>query len=197
MPSGNEFWTATEAAAVTGVPVKSVYKTVAERLPRASLVRRSGQTYLKPVALTCVRLDYELPKEVPAEVRRFVYRQVATGAAGRVEVRGSKLFSYVVDAGPAASLVAGRLRRYVRAMKWIVESPDVQAGAATFRGTRLLVHPIADLLQAGCGEDELREDYPNLTSAMMEAARVFAEAHPRRGRPRQPAWRKSSPLPGD
>jgi len=182
-----------EAAAVAGVPVKAVYKTVAERLPKASVVRRSGQTFLTHAAVVCVRLDYDLPKDVPIKVRRFVYGKVRKGSAGRVEY-GTSLFSYIVDPRPAAAAVEERMQRYRKAMETIVEDPEIQGGAATFKGTRLLVHPIAALLEQGVPEAELREDYPNLTPAMIEAARIFAQAHPRRGRPRKPAWRSTRPL---
>lgn len=182
-----------EAAAVAGVPVRAVYKTAAERLPKASVVRRSGQTLLTPAAVICVRLDYDLPKDVPVKVRRFVYQKLKTGHSGRVEY-GSQLFSYVVDPRPAAAAVEDRMRRYQKAMKLIVENPEIQGGAATFRGTRLLVHHVAALLEQGVSEKDLHEDYPNLTQAMIDAAQIFAQAHPRRGRPRKPAWRASQPL---
>ena len=185
--------TPAEAAAVADVPVKAVYKTVAERLPKASLIRRAGQTYLTPAAMICVRLDYELPKDVPLKVRRFVYSKFKEGSSGRVEY-GTKLFSYVIDTRPTTSAITKRMRRYRKATKLIVEDHEIQGGAATFKGTRLLVHHIAALLHQGVPENELREDYPNLTLGMIEAARIFAQAHPRRGRPRKPAWRSSRPL---
>jgi uncharacterized protein (DUF433 family) len=79
-------------------------------------------------------------------------------------------------------------------MKLIVEDPEIQGGAATFKGTRLLVHDVAGLLQQGVPEAELREDYPNLTPEMIGAARIYVQAHPRRGRPRKPSWRNARPL---
>jgi len=72
----------------------------------------------------------------------------------------------------------------------IVEDKAVQGGAATFRGTRILVHQIADLLAQGADEAELREDYPRLTPAMLAAAPVYARAHPRRGK--ASPWRKGT-----
>ncbi len=189
----SDLFTPAEAAAVADVPMKALYKTVAERLPKASLVRRSGQTYLTTQAVICVRLDYELPKDVPVKVRRHVFGKLKESSANRVEY-GTTLFSYVVDARPTAKAIIERLQRYRRAMRLIVEDPEIQAGAATFKGTRLLVHHIAGLLQQDIPEAELREDYPNLTPEMIEAARIYVQAHPRRGRPRRPAWRTSKPL---
>lgn len=77
------------------------------------------------------------------------------------------------------------------AMELIVEDAAVQGGAATFRGTRILVHQVADLLAQGAGEAELREDFPRLTPQMLRAAPIYAQAHPGRGRPLSPAWRTS------
>ena len=189
----SELLTPAEAAAVAEVPMKAVYKTVAQRLPKASLVRRSGQTYLTTQAVICVRLDYELPKDVPVKVRRFVFGKLKASSSNRVEY-GTALFSYVVDAGATTKTITDRLHRYRSAMRLIVEDPEIQGGAATFKGTRLLVHQIASLLQEGVAEAELRTDYPHLTPEMIEAAKIYVQSHPRRGRPRKPAWRINKPL---
>jgi uncharacterized protein (DUF433 family) len=125
----------------------------------------------------------------------LIYKNVKVkhGKSGRVEC-GSKLFSYAVNPGPVAAVISSRMRRYRKAIRLIVEDPEIQAGAATFKRTRLLVHQIAALLKQGVPEKELFEDYPNLTPAMIDAACLFAQAHPRRGRPKNPAWRNSKPL---
>lgn len=86
------------------------------------------------------------------------------------------------------------LTRYREAMSLIVEDPGIQGGAATFRGTRLLVHHIAELIAQGVTGEELAEDYPNLTGPLREAAVVYAETHPRRGQPRKPTWRSAGPI---
>jgi uncharacterized protein (DUF433 family) len=75
----------------------------------------------------------------------------------------------------------------------IVEDPEVQGGTATFRGRRILVHHIADLLSQGAPGDVLRADHANLTDAIKAAAPLNARAHPRRGRPRAPSWRQDMP----
>jgi uncharacterized protein (DUF433 family) len=185
--------TQSEAAAVAEVPVKAVYKTVAERLPKASLVHRAGQTFLTLEAVICVRLDYDLPKDVPIKVRRFVYGKLKGGSPDRVEY-GSAIFSYVIDPRPAARTIGERMQHYRKAMQLIVEDPEIQGGIATFKGTRLPVYQIGSLLQQGVAEKELREDYPNLTPEMIAAARIYAQANPRRGRPRKPTWHDTKPL---
>lgn len=74
-----------------------------------------------------------------------------------------------------------------------MEDLEIQGGAATFKGTRILVHTIAELLKAGASDEELKEDYPHLTDAMIAAAPVYARTHPKRGRPKAPNWRSGKP----
>jgi integrase/uncharacterized protein (DUF433 family) len=76
------------------------------------------------------------------------------------------------DADYAAAL-ATELAAYRRALRLIVEDPAINGGAATFRGTRLLVTPIADLLRGGATMADLQEDFPRLTPEMAEAALIF------------------------
>jgi uncharacterized protein (DUF433 family) len=59
----------------------------------------------------------------------------------------------------------------------IVEDPEVQAGAPTFRGTRVLVHPVADAIRRGIGRDEIKADY-RLTDVQIDAALAFHAGHP-------------------
>jgi uncharacterized protein (DUF433 family) len=47
-------------------------------------------------------------------------------------------------------------------MQLIVEASAIQGGAATFRGTRILVHQVADLLAQGVDEATQQEDCPRL-----------------------------------
>ena len=68
--------------------------------------------------------------------------------------------------------------------------PRVCFGKPVVRGTRILVHQIAHLLEQGAEEVELRQDYPDLTPEMIAAAPVYARAHPCQGRARPPAWRR-------
>jgi len=72
-----------------------------------------------------------------------------------------------------AAALATELAAYRRALRLIVEDPSINGGAATFRGTRLLVAPIADLMRGGATITDLQEDFPRLTPEMAEAALVF------------------------
>ena len=190
MPAA-ETYSAAEISAVTGASVRAVYKAMGERLPRGLSVQRDRQHYLTRWGAVCFIIDREMPKDVPVAVRRRLYTIIAERQSAASVQHDRGILSYVVNVKAVADRVDGDLARYREAMGLIVEDAAIQGGAATFRGTRILVHQIADLVAQGADEAELSEDYPRLTPAMLAAAPIYARAHPRRGRPRAHAWRKA------
>ena len=185
--------TPSETAIVAGAPLRAVYKVAKERLPKHFVVRKLGKTFLTYAGALCVRLDRDLPKDVPVKVRWALYAKLVPGAGGRVEHDVGPI-TYVLEAGPAQATVARELAAYRLAMQTVVEDADIQGGAATFKGTRLIVHQVASLLAQGASAEELKADYPNLTDTMIAAAPIYARTHPKRGRPRSPTWRVGEPL---
>ena len=187
-----------EVGALTGTPVRAVYKAVEQRLPSATLVRRGRERRLTRWGAVCFAIDRAMPRDVPLQVRRKLYAGILARRSAEPARYECGILAYVVDVQAAAEQVDAALARYRSAMALVVEDEAVQGGAATFRGTRILVHQVAALLAQGVGEAELREDYPRLTPEMLAAASIYARAHPRRGRPRRPAWRKgSAPVQAD
>ena len=57
--------------------------------------------------------------------------------------------------------------------------PEIMAGTPVFRGTRIPVYLIADMMEQGTPINEILEGYPSLTRDMVEYASVFAIFHPR------------------
>lgn len=191
----SETFSPAEVSAVTGASVRAVYKAIGERLPEGLSVKQDRQQFLTRLGTICFVIDREMPKDVPVAVRLALFAQLfARPSMGRVQ-HDRGILSYVVDVKSVAGRVDGSFARYREAMRLITEDAAIQGGAATFRGTRILVHQVADLLARGASEAELYEDYPRLTSAMLAAASVYARAHPRRGRPRAPAWRGMAEKP--
>ena len=189
--SQSDTFSAAEISAVTGTSLKAVYKVLGERLPTGPALQAERQHVTRSGVL-CVLLDREMPRDVPLSVRRELYSRILERkTAARVEV-GRGILSYVVDVTAIDDRIEQALSRYRDVMQLIVEDEAIQGGAATFRGTRILVHQIAELVGQGADAAELQEDYPRLTPEMIAAAPVYARAHPRRGRPRKPGWRADS-----
>src|SRR3954453_21669376 len=63
-----------------------------------------------------------------------------------------------VDLSGVAAEVSARLQRLETALAHVAEDRDVQAGAPTFRGTRVLVRPVAAALQRGVDRAEIKAD---------------------------------------
>ena len=60
---------------------------------------------------------------------------------------------------------------------------DKAENGPLIRGTRIEAYRIAALLEGGATVERVLKDYPSLTRPQVEAARDFAVAHPKPGRP--------------
>ena len=77
----------------------------------------------------------------------------------------------------------------------IVESnPAIMDGTPVFRGTRIPVHLVADMIEQGTPIVEILEGYPSLTREMVEYASIFAATHPRPDRPPIQPWSETNPV---
>ncbi|HVO61941.1 MAG TPA: DUF433 domain-containing protein [Terriglobales bacterium] len=77
----------------------------------------------------------------------------------------------------------------------IVESnPALMGGTPVFRGTRIPVHLVADMIEQGTPIIEILEGYPSLTREMVEYAGIFAATHPRPDRPPTQPWSETKPV---
>jgi len=90
--------------------------------------------------------------------------------------------------------LATSLRELRRARRLVVSDPEILGGDPVFRGTRVAVHMVAELLGQGTTSADLIESYPRLTSEMIRLAPVYAAAYPLRGRPRRQPWRDQRPV---
>jgi uncharacterized protein (DUF433 family) len=77
----------------------------------------------------------------------------------------------------------------------VVSDPEILGGDPVFRGTRVPVHLIAELVTQGSKPTELIEGYPRLTAEMIRLAPVYAAAYPPlRGTRRKQPCRDQQPV---
>jgi uncharacterized protein (DUF433 family) len=81
-----------------------------------------------------------------------------------------------------------------RARRRIVSDPAIMGGDPVFRGTRVPVHMIAELVAQGSTEAELLDSYLRLTAEMIRLAPLYANAYPVRDRSRRQPWRDQLPV---
>ena len=186
-------YTPTQAAAVTGLPLKSVQKAIDSRsVPvRLRRVRGLSKRYLSEAGLLCLRLEAEGLNQFPARLRKRIYRGVVEKPSqGRIR------FSDVVwiDLAEVRRAVATALDRLKKAEAMIISDPDTMGGAPVFQGTRVPVHTIATMLRSGTPAAEILAGYPSLNQEQVALAEIYAQAHPKRGRPPIPPWSGQKPI---
>ena len=89
--------------------------------------------------------------------------------------------------------LALRLKELKKAEQMVSSDASVMSGTPVFRGTRIPVNAIAEMIQAGASPQEILEGYPSLNAEKLHLAMVYSKAHPQRGRPRVQPWHKIRP----
>lgn len=119
-----------------------------------------------------------------AAKKRLVRSLKATPAADIRAARVELAPSIVAEIGEAAGAAVERAVRYAEARAaWIETNADIKGGLPVIRGTRVTAHSLAARLEHGDSLEEIIADNPDLPRAAIEAAILFAKAHPLAGRP--------------
>ncbi|MBZ5489836.1 MAG: DUF433 domain-containing protein [Acidobacteriia bacterium] len=184
-------FTPTRAAAVTGLSLKSVQKAIDLNMVPVRRVRVKGiaKRYLADVALLCLRLEAEGLHQLSIQARKDIFRAV-TRSPREPQVRFGGVCWVDIPAA-RKRLAMGLLElRKVEHMVW--SDKEILTGTPVFKGTRVPVHSIAEMVNSGTPIAEILEGYPSLTEENVRLAPIYAKAHPLRGRPRTP-WKKSKP----
>ncbi len=180
--------TANEAASITGVPLRQVHRIIDAGLLGAAVRRRDRARLLAPNALVGLKLAHETADVLTLQSRRAVVAN-AIRQPQQTMIRADLV---VVDTRPAARAVRAGLGQLSRARAVVSTDPDVLAGTPVFKGTRIPVHDIADMLANGDRPAAIIKAFPQLDSERVRLAAVYALAYPARGRPRKKA-RRSRP----
>lgn len=171
--------TANEAASVTGVPLRQVHRIIDAGLLDGAVKRRRNTRLLPRSALVGLRLAHDTADLLTLEARRTVIASLL-----RRPRRGAiRADAVVIDARPAARAVRSGLKQLTRARQAVSSSPEVLGGSVVFKGTRIPVHDIADMLANGDSPAAIARAYPQLDKDHVRLAAVYAAAYPRRGRP--------------
>lgn len=179
-------YTVTEAGAILDLPVRVVNRVIDRELPRSVMVRKPPRRLLSDSGLMCLVVRKDIAPQTPVKLRKSLFKEIARHP-DRTNLDITNFLR--VDLLNARKALRNRLERYRKNLALIETSDDVLGGEPHFRNTRISVFAILGLLKRGAKAEELLEDYPRLTKEMIEAARLYARARPRRGRPVRPFWR--------
>ena len=185
-------FTAAEASWVTGLSVKAVNKAIEDAAVPVRTVRTGGlrQRRLSYASLVCLQLHAEGLNRLPLRMRREVFRRVQRQPQEK-QLRYTE--ALIVDVEGAKAKMNAKVQELERAASMIHSNPEIMAGTPVFRGTRVPVYVIAELLEGGTSINEIVEGYPSITEEMANHTRVYAATHPKRGRPPVQPWSGRSP----
>ena len=190
----NDAYTPSQVSAVTGLPLPAVHKAIEYKLIRPKRVREGHfvQRLLSRSQAVYLRMEAKGLRSLPLAARRQVARAVEQdpGIDAMFISEGSVI---LIQCKSARKDVETGLRRLAEATRVVESDPEIMRGAPVYRGTRIPVHTIADMLSQGATVAEILEGYPALTREKIELAPMYVKAFPRRGRPVMRPWAKRPP----
>ena len=188
-------YTPAQASAVANLPLPAVHKLIERRLirPRRLRIGRSIQRMLSREQVLYLRLEAEGVRLLPIAARRAIAKKIESspGIDAVVLTEGSAL---VIQVKSVRLELDQDLKRLERAENMIVTDPEIMRGIPVYRGTRIPVELIADMLSQGANTEEILEGYPALDREKVELAPLYVQAFPRRGRPASRPWAKRKPV---
>src|ERR1700761_1656403 len=182
-------YTPAQASAVADLPLKAVHKLIDGRLirPRRKRVGREIQRFLSQDQLVYLRLEAEGVRLLPLATRREVAQAVANSPEIEM-VRLSKGSAVTIQVKPVRREIKEQLLRLKKAQDMTASDPEILRGTPVFRGTRIPVELVAEMLADGASVEEILKGYPALDRNKVELATLYVRAFPRRGRPSQRPW---------
>ena len=188
-------YTPAQASAVANLPLPAVHKLIERRLirPRRLRTGRSVQRMLSRGQVLYLRLEAEGVRLLPLASRRAIAKQIESSP--EIDAVALREGSAVVIQVKSVRLELDLdLRKLERAEDMIVSDPEIMRGAPVYRGTRIPVDLIADMLSQGATPEEILAGYPALDREKVELAPLYVQAFPRRGRPALRPWAKRKPI---
>jgi uncharacterized protein (DUF433 family) len=195
-------YTPAQAAAVTGLPLAAVHKAIDSRLIRPRIARAGAtvRRLLNKEQLIFLRLEAEGLRLLPVGTRREIAGLIQRSPKTE-ELPVANGTALLIEIGPARRKVESQLKQLARIEGMVASDPDIMGGTPVFKGTRIPVDLVADMLAQGATVDEMLEGYPTLSKEKIAIAPLYMRAFPRRGRPSRRPWqrkkargRKSFPL---
>jgi uncharacterized protein (DUF433 family) len=175
---------------VSGLKLKAVHNAIDKRIivpvakGRASAeggAKRIRPRFLTGDDLVRLRVWRGVGDAMSAERRQRLFAAIAAEPKAKT-VKADELL--IIDVGEARKQVERGVRDLEAAESLVVRDKGTLGGEPVFKGTRIPMYGIVAMLDDGASTEELLAGYPKLTDRMIELARVWVSAHPRRGRPK-------------
>jgi uncharacterized protein (DUF433 family) len=182
-------YTPAQASAVTGLPLAAVHKAIDSRLIRPRIAR-SGATVrrlLTKEQLIFLQLEAEGLRLLPVGTRREIAESIQRSPKTE-KLRVANGTALVIEIGSARRRIESHLKQFARIEEMVVRDPEIMRGTPVFKGTRIPVDLVADMLAQGATAEEILEGYATLNKEKIAIAPLYMRAFPRRGRPSRRPW---------
>lgn len=179
---GREY-TVAQAAVVTGLSAARINHYITRDLGALDVALwGEGRRTLTLAGLVALRIAHDYQGVLAPSARIQTIRKALRSPRRRHVVLedGGKL---IVPVSLSRALVTQGLRRLRESVALVASDPGTLQGEPCFKGTRIPVHVVAGIAKVA-GADQAKLTYPKLSKTQIELACVYAEAHPRRGRPK-------------
>lgn len=190
----SENLSATETAIAAGVSIADVNRVVDRNILPNELFSASGSRSFRKEACVFISFYFGTAESLTSAARIRAIQDGLNHMKSWSELKtwkSKESAAVEVTFSPFMQEVEDRLEQLQKAQELVVEDPEILRGVAVFRGTRIPVHHVADLVEDKTSMEELRELYPSLKDEHFALAPVYAKAHPKRGRPTRRALPKS------
>lgn len=94
----------------------------------------------------------------------------------------------LVECKAARRKVEGQLTQLAHTEEMVVSDPEIMRGTPVFKGTRIPVDLVADMLAQRSTAEEILQGYATLSKERIALAPLYMRAFPRRGRPSHRPW---------
>jgi uncharacterized protein (DUF433 family) len=195
-------YTPAQASVITGLPLAAVHKAIDSRLIRPKSARTGGSVrrLLTKEQLIYLQLEAEGLRLLPVGARREIADSIQRSPKVDLMAIGNGTVLFV-EFKTARRKIEGQLKQLAHIEEMVVSDPEIMRGTPVFRGTRIPVDLVADMLAQGATVEEILGGYPTLSKEKIAIAPLYVRAFPRRGRPGRRPWqgkkargRKSFPL---
>jgi Uncharacterized conserved protein len=184
-------YTLAQASVISRIPLPAVHKLIERRLIRPRRVRVGGRMVrmLSREQLVYLRLESEGVRLFPMATRRQILRSIESAPETEAIVlpQGSAVHVRVEE---LRQEVDRELSQLALAREMVTSNPEIMGGTPVFRGTRIPVDLVADMLAQGASVQEILEGYPALKESQVKLAPLYLRSFPRRGRPSSRPWAK-------
>jgi uncharacterized protein (DUF433 family) len=184
-------YTPAQASILANLPLPAVHKVIERRLIRPRRVRagRSILRMLNRQQVLYLRLEAEGVRLLPVSARRAIAKQIEAFPGKNIVVPGGGS-ALVIQVKSVRQELDEDLKKLEKAAEMAVSDPEVMNGTPVYRGTRIPIDLIANMVRQGTKIDEILEGYPALDREKVDLAPLYVQAFPRRGRPARRPWAK-------